>query len=464
MLTIHQPSLEVYKEMDNVLYLARGKLMYYGPAHPDSITYFNPALDTESEEGKLALSNPDNAMEPLARDNGASNCMHLLGKRQDEYTKSKYHKDYVADRRDDKGQVQIVGGSKEKTQRRFGWRQRVTLTRRNLNIKRKDVANLAILLLQAPIIALLVAAVFSMGDSGPPDETGGVMDPIGLFLSNQNALGINAAGMFMLVASAVWFGTSNSAREIVGELAIYRRERMVNLKIPSYVLSKFAVLALLSLIQCAMLLGIAYPLLHFHGSFPKMLLLLWLCATGGLGFGLILSSSVRSTEAAVALVPLMLIPQLVLGGLIVPLKNFDEGPLKTGIRYVSSLMVARWTFEGLLHTEGIHRPPPTKITVTEDELNDAKRFSCEYRSRKIGRINGWCPTKEPEHKVLLGTFMKYKLAQGLDEEQDKSNSLDRYFGQFQTSYWTDVTWLLGFNIVFLICVCFILRSKDLKST
>ena len=51
--------------------------------------------------------------------------------------------------------------------------------------------------------------------------------------------------MFFVVVSCVWFGTSNAAREIVTERAIYLRERMVNLRLFNYVLSKYILLELL---------------------------------------------------------------------------------------------------------------------------------------------------------------------------------------------------------------------------
>ncbi len=59
--------------------------------------------------------------------------------------------------------------------------------------------------------------------------------------------------------TAVWFGCSNAARELVKERAIYLRERMVNLSIVPYVLSKVVVLAAFAFIQCVLLLFILDP-------------------------------------------------------------------------------------------------------------------------------------------------------------------------------------------------------------
>ena len=64
--------------------------------------------------------------------------------------------------------------------------------------------------------------------------------------------------MFFVVVSCVWFGTSNAAREIVTERAIYLRERMVNLRLFNYVLSQVRPARFICVLQCVMLLGIVF--------------------------------------------------------------------------------------------------------------------------------------------------------------------------------------------------------------
>src|SRR5205085_9107268 len=81
----------------------------------------------------------------------------------------------------------------------------------------------------------------------------------------------HTAAMFILVLSAIWFGTSNAAREIMRERAIYIRERMVNLGLFNYVMSKFALLALICIAQCTVLLGIVFFALGFHGGMSAFL-------------------------------------------------------------------------------------------------------------------------------------------------------------------------------------------------
>ncbi|TVR01004.1 MAG: FHA domain-containing protein [Deltaproteobacteria bacterium] len=355
LLTIHQPSLDAYRMMDNVLFLLQGRLVYYGPAWPDSILHFHPEAADDQHVREELLLDPGNALKPISADQRKAlevapedarkkALREAVDRRRQEYQNSEYYREFVYERASSevRANVDVHAGSKQKTTRRGMLRQLAILTSRNTRIKLQDRLNLAILLVQAPIIALVLAFVFS----GTSD------DPL-------QQLERGPAALFLLVASAVWFGCSNAAREIVGEQAIYRRERMVNLMIPSYVLSKYAVLGALCIVQCLILLGIAWFPLAFDGSFALHLVILVLVSWAGLGMGLTLSAFVSSGEAAVALVPLLLIPQIILGGIIMPIHELSP-PMKV----LSSAMVARWGLEGVLTAEYV-----------DDDL-DALRQEC----------------------------------------------------------------------------------------
>lgn len=335
LLTIHQPSLEAYRLMDTVIYMYRGNLVYYGPSYPDSILHFNEATP-EGPARDALLADPGNAMKPLAAEQRAALAegdagalQGIVGRRRAAYERSRYHRQYVADRVGDAPEIDVARDGKQKTSRRGARRQLAVLTRRALQIKRKDRVNTAILLAQAPVIALILTMVFA-------NETNTYFDTIAR----------GPAALFLLVASAVWFGCSNAAREIVSEQAIYRRERMVNLTIPAYALSKVLVLGGACAVQVLLLLGIAYVPLGLEGSFLAHYAVLLLTSLVGLGMGLTLSALVRSPQAAMALVPIMLIPQIILGGVIMPVHE-----MSTPTRALAALTATRWGFEAALYTE-----------------------------------------------------------------------------------------------------------------
>jgi hypothetical protein len=152
----------------------------------------------------------------------------------------------------------------------------------------------------------------------------------------------HTGAIFFLVVAAVWFGTSNAAREIVSERAIYLRERMVNLGLFNYVMSKYALLAGFCVIQCTILLAIVFFTLGFHGgptAFAMQLAALIATSLSAVALGLLLSTLVTSSEAAMALTPIALIPQVVLGGLMVPMTTIPH------LAILMNVIPARWGFE-----------------------------------------------------------------------------------------------------------------------
>jgi len=255
---------------------------------------------------------------------------------------------------------------------------------RYFKVKARDVSGTAIMLLQAPIIGVLLALVFGGQKDAIPYWCLGAMqelarkaDGIGqgteAVLKNMAVTPDNAGSIFFLVVSAVWFGTSNAAREIVSEVAIYKRERMVNLKLLNYVFSKFVLLSLFCLAQCSILLAIVFFSLGYNGGFAAFgmqLLTLVAVAMNSVVVGLLLSTLVASSEAAMALTPIALIPQVVLGGLMVPMTT---NPL---LEVPMMLMPARWGFQGLVAQErmAIASNPAWVLDLKRPDMTAADQF------------------------------------------------------------------------------------------
>src|SRR3954453_3962262 len=183
---------------------------------------------------------------------------------------------------------------------------------RYFKIKMRDVGGTAIMLLQAPIIGVLLAMVFGGQKDAIPywclgalqelaRKSGGGGDGLTQTLNGMRTTPDHSASIFFVVVAAVWFGTSNAAREIVSERAIYMRERMVNLGLFNYALSKYVLLAMFCVIQCTLLLGITFFALGFNGGPQAFLLELAMLITtsmSAVAIGLMLSTVVASSEAA----------------------------------------------------------------------------------------------------------------------------------------------------------------------
>ncbi len=330
-LTIHQPSLESYRLMDNLIVVgkdastsAAGRLAYFGPAFPDAITFFEPQA--------TVTASPD----AVLRGMGTQSIREWVAK----YENSDLYKRFVVHRlRGYKKQ------SRKKLRRRRpagGLSQYLALVRRGMAIKLKDSWNTGVLLLQAPLIALLIGLVF-----GPTlAET--------VTVANFAAVGrATATTVFLLGVSALWFGCSNSARDIVAESAVYRRERMVGLSIPSYLASKVTLLGLLCAFQCAVLLIIVGWLGNLSASWPVLYFALFIASLVGVAIGLTVSVAARTGEVAAGVLPLVILPMVILGGVLLPLHDLPRTPVP--MNAFAAVMPSRWAFESLILPEAAAR-------------------------------------------------------------------------------------------------------------
>ena len=125
--------------------------------------------------------------------------------------------------------------------------------------------------------------------------------------------------LFLAWLATFWFGCSNAAQEIIKELPIYRRERLVGLGRNAYLLTKFTFWSAATFLQAALL----YVCIHFGpkaltGSAEWQLASLAATALVGVAIGSAISALVRTTTQAVMLVPLILLPQIVFSGYVLP--------------------------------------------------------------------------------------------------------------------------------------------------
>jgi ABC-type multidrug transport system ATPase subunit len=248
------------------------------------------------------------------------------------------------------------------------WHQFHVLTRRYWELVVSDRRSLWLLVLQAPVVAAILLLGFVNKPYGqkvlmpraltaqerefaewllpylPPGRgqeiVSGILETSGPVIPERMAIDPRYTYMllFIVVIAVLWFGCNNSAKEIVKEEAIYGRERAVNLGILPYLASKFLVLGVFSALQVAMLVAVIFgtlDILHMtlgHDApsalymldYPRFLAMLTLLSLCGVAMGLFLSACVASPDRANALLPYVLIPQIILGGGILSVK---EGPL-----------------------------------------------------------------------------------------------------------------------------------------
>lgn len=152
---------------------------------------------------------------------------------------------------------------------------------------------------------------------------------------------MTASLLFLLGITAFWFGCNNSAKEIVKEWTIFTRERDVNLLVGSYYASKALLLGATTLLQILLLFIITKLGTGLPGSGLGQLVMLATLGSAGVSVGLLVSSLARNTDVAATVVPMVLIPQIVLAGAIVPVQKFAK-------LIAGTFVTTYWGYGGLI--------------------------------------------------------------------------------------------------------------------
>lgn len=221
--------------------------------------------------------------------------------------------------------------------RASGFRQFLLLSSRNLKILFRDRFSLLLMLLSAPLLSLLD---FLIAPRDIFDRVTGDTERV-------------TASLFFLPVTAIFVGALAQMREIVKETDIYRRERLVILKITPYVLSKVWVAALLAFYQAGVFLAIRYLAVDMPGDVSEAIgiyFTLVLASLAGMMLGLFISALSPTPNAAPLLTVLFLIPQIILGGGFLPVASL--GAIGESLSRATS---SRWAFEALVTQTGFGR-------------------------------------------------------------------------------------------------------------
>jgi len=220
---------------------------------------------------------------------------------------------------------------------------------RSLLSKIRNRGTLYSTFLEAPILAALIAITLRSSPSGPYEFATALHIPAYLFLS---------------VTVAMFLGLTNSATEILRDRAVLRRERNCQPSGLSYVCAKFLALGMVAGVQCLLYLIVGNHFLEIEGLLLYHWIWMTLTALTGTAMALLISSMVRTERAALTAVPLLLVPQMLLAGALVPFKEMNRGLFNEvkverdsgGVPVPAMIMPLRYAFEGMLIAQATRNP------------------------------------------------------------------------------------------------------------
>lgn len=306
--TIHQPSMRVYGLLDYTTYLKDGRLCYFGPAVPDSIQYFEPDTDAY-------VAGPDSIMERLEESEAETLQQRFKQNPQGaRLMQDRLSRAAVLDH--DSPEQQDVTSSASSYQ----W---LVLTRRYFHRILRSHIDLAVMGSQALVIGTL----------------------LGLAFVDQYPL---TTPIFLLSFVAIWLSTNNSAREIVSERTVFARERRGGVSAGAYFLALVTGQMAIAVLQNAVILGLALNLADLGTHFGLALLVCSCAAFVGIMVGLLISTVSKTEVAALIAVPLVLVPFILVGGVMI---SYDNMPLP--FQLLADVTPSKWAYEALLALENI---------------------------------------------------------------------------------------------------------------
>jgi len=361
--TIHQPSPSIIEQFDNLLILNHGgKIAYFGPREEAA-----PYFEKQTQQVCGDLNPAEYVMNVLYDWNREESPEQLF---------SAYQKE-TAPRLSDPEPVDDAPINKEKKKSTNIFHQLGVLIQRNMDIKLSDKTSFGLIFLQAFVIAGLLVFTFIGFDKDYYSEDrfartwhyfstekdrrhanhetvivqkllkqSKIKSDQNRNLKGEQSAQRKASILFLMIASSIWFGVINGSREIISEKAILRRECKTFLSIFAYLIGKLFILSTMAAIQTLILLGTVCWFLISFDLFFVFWAILMITAMAGSCLSLLVSAFVKTEQAALMAVPIIVIPQLLLGGLIRPVKFLSDNIIAAF--HLSDLILQKWAFKAML--------------------------------------------------------------------------------------------------------------------
>lgn len=432
---IHQPSSDIFKMFDKLVILdVGGYPIYYG--NPvEAVVYFRDAtklVDKQTgscpECGNVNAEQIFNIIETRIVDEYGR---HTEQRKITPETWNEIYKEKV--------ELQSLPGIKESPHAVLNipnrLKQLAIFTRRDLKSKLANKQYILINFLEAPLLAIILAVLvrFYPGEAFRPFDY--------IFQENVNI----PAYIFMGVIVALFMGLTVSAEEIIKDQKILKRESFLHLSRGSYIASKLLLLFSLSAIQTASFVIIGNLILGINGMYISYWLVFFSASCFANVLGLNISASFNSAVTIYILIPILLIPQILLSGVVVQFDQLNPAfGAKSRVPIIGDLMISRWAYEALMVNQFKNNYFAREFYDVDKRLAMADYHTVYYLPRMASMLeyaftNKASKDEEVQEKVESSlTLLRNEIQVQLDEfGQDKF----QYLSQLETSQLDSTTFL-----------------------
>ncbi len=401
---IHQPSSDIFKMFDKILILDKGGLASFYGNPIESVTHFKKVthqINSDVAECYTCGSvNPETIFN-LIELKEIDEYGNYTNKRRVEPTQfyEIYKKKFL-----NNSSVEHI---KEKINNSFSspsrLKQILYFFLRDLYSKISNKQYILINLIEVPVLVLFLSLIIKYIDKTKTAEY--------TFSHNYNI----PAYFFMSIIAALLVGLTISAEEIYKDQKILKREKLLHLSRFSYLSSKVILLFLISFIQSILFVLIGNLILQIGANHFGFFLMLFSVFCFSNILGLILSSTFNSPVTIYIIIPLIIIPQLILGGAMFSyskLSSWFGGGYNVPI--TANLMVSRWAYEGII-VDMYTNNPYNKDKFIYDKIESRFNYKLVYFIPKIEELVKSRDSKNTIEYAQKNSLINSELQKDLDE-------------------------------------------------
>ncbi|MBV8140880.1 MAG: ATP-binding cassette domain-containing protein [Verrucomicrobia bacterium] len=401
LVTIHTPTSKIFQMFNKAVLLDKGgRLVFFGT--PQATLQYFASAEHEQQFGtelggcpSCGTTRPEfifDVLETPLRDLSGDIIYEENSKGQlvparrysPDYWRDKYESfrliqemRQISLKQDPPAVLPLPSDRKEPTRWRDEWVRVTTILRRAFISKLRNRTNVWTTIFEAPLLAALIGFVLRYAENSKYDFAAAFHIPTYLFLA---------------LVVAMFLGLTNSCDDIIRDRAILERERNLNIHLPYYVLSKFFTLSLFAIIQSVLFLLIGDAILEIRGMFWPYLWFMGTTAVSGVAGGLLISSLVSDAKTAANIVPLVLIPQIILGGALIKYdemnRNLDFAyvltrnraaqkdrtsddqvkPLDVEVPFICQFIPMRWSYEAMVVAQAKLNPFTRRQDILTEKI------------------------------------------------------------------------------------------------
>jgi ABC-type multidrug transport system ATPase subunit/uncharacterized tellurite resistance protein B-like protein len=433
---IHQPSSDIFKMFDKLLILDTGGYQIYYGNPVDSIVYFKKSINlVNSDEGEChdcGNVNPEqifNIIETkVINEYGYFTNERKISPEQWNTVYKKNYKPFSVQPSNEVPHSTLNIPTRLKQAHLFSMR--------DIQAKIHNRQYMIINLLEAPVLAFILAFIVRYYN-----EDDKFLNEY-VFSKNLNL----PAYLFMSIIVALFMGLTVSAEEIIRDRKILKREAFLHLSRSSYIISKISILFMLSAIQTFSFVLVGNLILQIEGMFFQHWFILFTTACFANLLGLNISSAFNSAVTIYILIPLLLIPQLILSGVVV---KFDKLNPRIGnaatVPFVGDLMASRWAFEAAMVSQFKDNDFERQFYLYDKTMANADYkkvyFIPEIETKLQYCLNNFRSNDESvKEKVSLDlSIIKNEVTKELEETGQKLANIDNLVpGKFDSASYNQV--------------------------